>query len=354
MKTFTQITLKIIFIVTVIYCDSTVFAQNDQSIVTSASSGMVEKGISPKNRNFDYTLQLFPGQAFEGSFYFWVNRSTTPLTSNWIRNNEFSDWLLDFEPKSFTLGQCEIPIRMKFLFQAPQEEGEYKVSLFDTNSNWDPLDVTLIVTTNPIADDSISLNVLPGETSRFRDPTHEYNGVFAGCDQPIFLGSTQNYVFKVFPDTSTWFSVDKDSFVVAANGSEDLIWDVSPNSNEIATVYLVKDIEWRSQLRIIKITNIPQEVSSVSSYENDRVQLGQSYPNPVKTEMVIPFFVKEADFYTLQVCDFGGKVHQSFGPEFYQSGENNLRVNIEKLPAGVYYYRLMTVEGVLGRMFVVK
>lgn len=68
--------------------------------------------------------------------------------------------------------------------------------------------------------------------------------------------------------------------------------------------------------------------------------LKQNYPNPAKDQTTIPFDLAERATTTLVLSNVTGKVIQTLVNETLNAGSYYVPVNLQTLPAGVYFYRL--------------
>jgi hypothetical protein len=107
--------------------------------------GKTAKSLSKSLDN--YEVELFPGQKFDGWYYFWSTEGT--LTCNYKENPEVN-WV-SITPKKFTSTGCSDITPVKFSFLAPEEKGDYEVIFIDSLSNWSNLTIRLRVTSAPVS-----------------------------------------------------------------------------------------------------------------------------------------------------------------------------------------------------------
>lgn len=93
----------------------------------------------------DYIIELFPGQEFDGWYYYWAIGG--------IKNCNLKEYpevgWLSVSPNTFTSTGCTNIIPVKYSFIAPMEEGVYVSNLIDNNGTWDTMRVELTVTKSP-------------------------------------------------------------------------------------------------------------------------------------------------------------------------------------------------------------
>jgi hypothetical protein len=85
---------------------------------------------------------------------------------------------------------------------------------------------------------------------------------------------------------------------------------------------------------------------------NERGLLGQNFPNPVKSETVIPLFIAEAGNVDLTIYNNLGKVVQKVYDGWLDSGDHQLKVNLSGQKPGIYYYSIQTQENSFTRKMI--
>ena len=93
---------------------------------------------------------------------------------------------------------------------------------------------------------------------------------------------------------------------------------------------------------------------SIDDYDNESgVYLGQNVPNPAKTITSVPYSVPEPGKVTLEVTNSAGKVVYTTTQEA-DMGTNDIELNVNNLPSGIYYYTLYYKDFVLTKKMVVE
>ena len=83
--------------------------------------------------------------------------------------------------------------------------------------------------------------------------------------------------------------------------------------------------------------------------------VGQAYPNPVASELTIPFELQSADEISITVFDITGKMLQRQAAHRFMPGANQIKINVSDLPTGNYFYTLIPSDGIsTSRKFVVQ
>lgn len=64
------------------------------------------------------------------------------------------------------------------------------------------------------------------------------------------------------------------------------------------------------------------------------------FPNPVTAEATVEFELNQSAEVDLQILNASGRMIQSFGSANYPAGKNTIQINMENIPAGIYFCRL--------------
>lgn len=70
-----------------------------------------------------------------------------------------------------------------------------------------------------------------------------------------------------------------------------------------------------------------------------------AYPNPTSNSSIIPFYLRTISNVNFELFDAMGKLVQSRKLNSLQVGENQMIVEMNTLPTGIYHYRLNTLQG---------
>ncbi|MCB0838809.1 MAG: T9SS type A sorting domain-containing protein, partial [Bacteroidetes bacterium] len=88
-----------------------------------------------------------------------------------------------------------------------------------------------------------------------------------------------------------------------------------------------------------------QHCSPASRIADQQVlTLGQNYPNPARTHTVIPFTLTTSGKVSIQLYDTAGKMIRSVINEYLLEGTHEVKVNLQSIPAGTYFYKLQVGE----------
>lgn len=83
-------------------------------------------------------------------------------------------------------------------------------------------------------------------------------------------------------------------------------------------------------------------------------QLGQNLPNPAKRMTSIPYSLPAKGHVSLRLYDMHGRLLQVLVDADQQPGIHKFDLDVRDLPAGVYYYRLVSTSGTAVRRLIVE
>ena len=142
----------------------------------------------------NYELELFPGQKFDGWYYFWSEGS--PMSANFKETPEVS-WL-SINSGKFTSTGCTSIIPVKFTFNAPLSEGDYETILIDSLVHWSNLKVRVRVTSSPenciVRKFGVNTDSLTYKNYIKHVP---FNWSYNTCVHDYFPVDTLHYIFKI-------------------------------------------------------------------------------------------------------------------------------------------------------------
>jgi hypothetical protein len=83
-----------------------------------------------------------------------------------------------------------------------------------------------------------------------------------------------------------------------------------------------------------------QDFTSINRLADAKIGLNQNFPNPVKSNTIINYSVKESGRVKLVLYNMVGQEVRSIANGMHSPGEYNVTVNTEGLTEGVYFYTL--------------
>lgn len=82
--------------------------------------------------------------------------------------------------------------------------------------------------------------------------------------------------------------------------------------------------------------------------------LGQNYPNPSDTYTVIPFTLTTSGTVSIQLYDASGKMVKNLINQYLTEGTHEVKVSLQSLPAGTYFYKLKAGEQIETQPMIVE
>lgn len=129
-----------------------------------------------------------------------------------------------------------------------------------------------------------------------------------------------------------------------AGQTEWLRWSIPPDSGGtyyICAYSLANSQTGRYRLLISKIRSRTTVIKNALSKTPD-FSLFQNYPNPFNPKTRIDFSLKNRSHVVLKVFNSLGKEIMTLGDGWFESGLNSVDFNADRLPAGLYFYRMDT------------
>lgn len=83
-------------------------------------------------------------------------------------------------------------------------------------------------------------------------------------------------------------------------------------------------------------------VKEIASEVPDKYELGQNYPNPFNSMTNVKFKMQKPGTAEINLYDISGKLVNLILKEKLGAGEYEINFNADKLPSGIYFYRLTT------------
>jgi len=155
-------------------------------------------------------------------------------------------------------------------------------------------------------------------------------------------GNFTGYIYQEW-NSNAWVNNEKATYThdTNGNGKEMLIqrWNGSAWAN-----YRKYTITWQ----MLIIDDVKEQANVISGFS-----LSANYPNPFNPQTKIYFSVPKESYITLKIYDLLGREVATLAQEKKQQGEYSITWNAERVPSGVYYYRLVAVDPSLrsGQVF---
>ncbi len=171
------------------------------------------------------------------------------------------------------------------------------------------------------------------------DTAHSYELALASIKSNIFVGTSEGFIFLSTNDGMNWIRTNYGSPIFNMRAM------IINDSN----IFVCGDGGvWRCPLSELWIS-----AQSDSFLFPCKYSLNQNYPNPFNPSTQINFFVPKAIDVTLKVYDVLGREIAVLVNERKQHGEYNVTWNVEGVPSGVYFYRIVAGDFIQTKKMVV-
>jgi hypothetical protein len=335
------ITLILNLLLYLLICNQSLAQTGSASFNGNGSSAIdnYSNSQNPGSPNFIYELELFPGQVFNGWYYYWSTGST--ITGNFQINPPVT-WL-SISPNSVTSTSCNDIVPVMYSFTAPETPGIYNTVIQDINSIWQNTEVILHITENPTPAFVRSYQVNQGQTISQFDTLHwDGFGPF-GCDSNYIPGSTKLFSFRE-KDSVDWFNMNPSNITIPIFGEGVIESIITGDTTGNDFVYLIEEAQYASRCFFFRIeqnviTGIEDEIES---YIPNEYKLEQNYPNPFNPATTIQFSIPEQSFVRLEVFNALGENISILVSEELNVGSYKYEWNADGISSGIYFYKLNT------------
>ena len=287
--------------------------------------------------NFNYVLELLPGQVFDGWWYFWTLAG--PLSAQLQESPDVS-WL-SLSPTTFTSDTCSDVVDVKYSFIAPASPGTYTTTIIDQNGNWPNQPITLFVTNNPISAYIEFVQINAGQSFVSYDSIYFTPFEGLGCLPEYYPPTPADVVYSLVPQVS-WLSIQPsqmtvgptDTFVVAETFSNN-----TPGNYSCYEVFTADYFSWPefTQWNLTVLTDIGDHNRNPLA---QKFTLLQNYPNPFNPVTRILYNLPRDSEVTLEIFDASGQHISTLVSGRKTAGLHGVPFYGTQLPSGVYYYRL--------------
>jgi len=306
---------------------------------------------NPQNpvENFNYVLELMPGQVFDGWWYFWT--ATVPLSAQLQESPDVS-WL-SLSPTTFTSDTCSDVVDVKYSFIAPSTPGTYTTTIVDLNGNWANLPITLFVTNNPTSAYIEYVQINAGQNFVSYDSIYFTPFEGLGCLSEYYPPTPADVVYSLVPQVS-WLTIQPsqmtvgptDTFVVAETFSNN-----SPGNYSCYEVFTADYFSWPefTQWNLSVLTAIGDPAGNQLP---EKFELSQNYPNPFNPVTRIRYTLPFASEVTIEVFNAAGQRTATLASGRKAAGSYEIPFDGTHLPSGLYYYRMQVGDFVQNQKMV--
>jgi len=297
-------------------------------------------GPSAPVENFNYILELFPGQVFGGWWYFWAG--TDPLTAQLQESPEVS-WLA-VTPSSFTSDTCTDVVEVSFLFTAPSTPGIYTTTIIDQNSNWANLPVTISVTNAPLSAWEEYVEINPGQSFTSYDTLYynpaDFEGI--GCS-PVYTPPTPAVVVYTLVPQVSWLTIQPsqmtigptDTFIVAETFSNN-----TPGDYSCYEIWTAQYFSW-PEFTLWNLSVLTDISDPAVSEVPQKFEIFQNYPNPFNPVTRIRYAIPRHSHVKIAVFNTLGKQVALLEDEAKPAGYYTTEFDASRYSNGIYFARIV-------------
>lgn len=296
-------------------------------------------------QSFDYTVELFPGQSFQGWYYFWYNSNGDTMHANFQVLSDASSWL-SISPSTFSSDSCNDIVAVEFNFNAPLALGDYATTIKDSDGNWSDINVTCRVTNSPAAygpyyADSIA------STANSDTVTHVFTfpDWSPGCTEHYSAADVSTLYLQTFPDVP-WFKVPGFTFITL-NDSANVDFIFSNDTTGSYYTYLIETQTTYSEPKYFLYFR-SNGISDINNATNKSIpetfNLYQNYPNPFNPMTKIRFSIPKYSYVTLKVYNASGQEVATLVKKTIPAGNYEINWDANNMASGIYFYQIKAGE----------
>ncbi len=328
--------LVIIMIISLFHFSESIAKENKGGKGGIAISANKEYFFKPMEEY--YPLELFPGQEFDGWWYFW-SLETVPITAQLQESPEVS-WL-SISPTTFTSDSCTDIEPVKYSFTAPMTQGVYIDTVKDLNGHWDDMVIILNITEEPTPDWEETVELEAGQSVTLLDTNYFTEWTDMGC-LPLYIpDSKSDIVYTLFPQVS-WLTIVPSQFTLPIHQLV-IVDETFSHSNpgnyscyEIWTAqYLAYPYYTKWYLDVL--TDIHDNSSHSPPVD---FKIFQNYPNPFNPSTTIAFDLPRASDVNIKILNILGEEVATLVSEKLNSGNYQYEWDAGEMASGVYFYQL--------------
>lgn len=302
-------------------------------------------GSGPTNER-KYTVQLLPGQSFDGWWYFWTTGA--PISADY--EVPAADWLT-VSPTTFTSNSCSEPVAMRFQFKGLSQADTVTLSMRDRNNRYPTMVVTMEVTERPTQFvSSVPVRLAYGSFD-ILSLTAEWNGFTnIGCQAPYLPDSASTFK-AVLQHQVDWLDILPDSVDVKYQEPESILHLIRVLTTTSDSVYEMITRRFYSYPSYfawkLEVTTSVAEHADKGLPET--IELFENYPNPFNPGTTIAFALPRPEHVVLKIYSMLGEEIATLVDEKRAAGIHKAYWQPNNLPSGVYFYRLQAGEFVQTR-----
>lgn len=284
-----------------------------------------------KSRDFQWLMQLRPNMTHSAYWFLWSGGSTAITIDAQIENP--TSWISEIIIEDPTSTSCSDIKTMQVNVVAPGTPGIYNATILDLNSNYDPIQITLLVSDELIPLDSLNLTTEVNQEILIPEPRINDGNSGLGCLDPFYPSTSQSYEFFWISDgipgtistTPAVFSLLNDEQIILQNSA---IFTQAGNY----TAFRIGKVEFSSALWVLRVNfTVTESPTGINSF--DIKEARNAYPNPANTYVVLPSSEE------ISILSLDGRIIKTI------SGNTNSlenQVDISELSSGIYFAKSNT------------
>jgi len=277
------------------------------------------------SRDSQWLIQLRPEMTLSAYWFFWSN-GVASITMNAQLENPTS-WVSDITLENATSSSCSEIGTMKMDLVAPSMPGLYTARILDLNSNYDPINITLLVSDVLIPLDSINLTGFVNQEILVPEPRINDGKSNLGCLDPFYPSDSESYEFFWIADgipgsistTPSEFTLMNDEQIVLQNSA-------SFSQAGSYSAFRVGKVEFSDALGVLKVNFSIAENPTGIDLPVGNITI-MAFPNPASDFVTIP---SNSD---ILIYSVDGKLIRKVNSVNNQS---QMQINISDLKSGIY------------------
>lgn len=180
------------------------------------------------------------------------------------------------------------------------------------------------------------------------DISSENSKVEASRSKVLATGIQESLIMVIVENSNGEFVEGIEVKIEQDNGSSQITPDeVSTDNNGQATFAITNNAEETVQYNVFAAgLNLSEEIEIEFLFSEGELRLGNNYPNPYNHQTTIPIVIPQQSRVRLDIYNSMGSLVQTILDEEFSIGYYEIPFNASGLASGVYFYRMVTNQGV--------
>lgn len=318
----------------------------NESIARENKGGMGGIAISHNKEYFFkpmeeyYPLELFPGQEFDGWWYFWSGGSSIAAQ---LQESPDVSWL-SISPTTFTSDTCTDIVPVKYSFIAPMTQGVYIDTVKDLNGHWDDMVIILNVTEEPTPDWEETVELEAGQSVTLLDTNYFSEWIDFNECLPSYIPDTKSdIVYSLYPQDVSWLTIEPSQFTLPIHQLvivEEIFSHSTPGNYSCYEIWTAQYLNY--PYYTIWYLDVLTDIQDNSTHSPPvDFKIFQNYPNPFNPSTTISFDLPRASDVNLTIFNILGEEMATLVSKRLNAGNYQYEWSRPaRMPSGVYFYRL--------------